>query len=134
MVLKLYFSYDSQRICINLDVHDIQEHIILRAIWMNFTWDHPTQSKARLLKGGGYLACMRHNYFANREGTLREDRIPLYEHNEEYIKFALPRHTTKSLFEVMTNWRLIPKVQNEPKLLESVDNMLIYFINIVSFL
>ena len=65
---------------------------------------------------------------------MREDGIPLYEHNEEYIKFALPRHTTKSLFEVMTNWRLILKVQNEPKLLESVDNMLSYFINIVSFL
>lgn len=39
---RTLFSYDSQRICMNLDVHNIREPIILRAMLMNFTGEHPT--------------------------------------------------------------------------------------------
>ena len=53
---RTLFPYDPQKICMSLHVHDIQEPIVLRVMLMNFTCDHPTQSKTRLLKGGGHLA------------------------------------------------------------------------------
>lgn len=37
---RTLFSYDSQIICMNLDVHDIREPIILRAMLINFTEEH----------------------------------------------------------------------------------------------
>ena len=37
---RVLFPYDSPRICMNLDVYDIQKPIILRVMLMNFTEDH----------------------------------------------------------------------------------------------
>jgi hypothetical protein len=82
---RTLFSYDSQRICMNLDVYDIREPIILRVVLMNFTGDYHAYLKARLLKGGGHLTCRRHNIFACRERILKKGEMSLYEHNREYV-------------------------------------------------
>ena len=91
---RILFPYDSQKISMSLPVHDIGEPIILRAMLMNFTGNHPAQSKAGMLKAGGHLACRRHNIFVNRERILGEVGIPLYEDNREYVRFPPPRRTT----------------------------------------
>jgi hypothetical protein len=115
---RILFPYDSQKICMSLHVHDIREPIILRAMLMNFTGDHPTQSKTGMLKGGGHLACRRHNIFAHKERILGEGGIPLYEDNKKYVRFSPPHRTTQSLLEAVTYWKSCPKVENEQKLLE----------------
>lgn len=115
---RTLFPYDSQKICISIFVHDIRKPIILRAMLMNFTCDHPTQSKAGMLKAGGHLACRRHNIFAHKEQILGEGKIPIYEDNKEYVRFPPPRRTAQSLLEAMTNWRSCPKVENEQELLD----------------
>jgi hypothetical protein len=99
---RTLFPYNSQKICTSLYVHDIREPIILRAMLMNFTGDHPTQSKAGMLKAGGHLACRRHNIFAHKERILGEGGTPLYEDNKEYVRFPPPRRTTQSLLEAVT--------------------------------
>ena len=77
---------------------------------MNFTGDHPAQSKAGMLKGRGHFACRRHNLFASRERILDEGGIiPLYKDHREYVRFPPPRRTSQSLFEAITYWRSLPQ-------------------------
>jgi hypothetical protein len=106
---RTLFPYDFQKIRLSLPVHDIGEPIILRAILMNFTGDHPAQSKAGMLKAGGHLACRRHNIFPHKERILGEGGIPLYEDNQEYVRFPPSRRTAQSLLEAVTYWRSLPQ-------------------------
>lgn len=67
----------------NLHVHDIQKPLILRTMLMDFISDHLAQSKTWLLKN--YIACRKHNIFAQKERILGDGGIFLYEHNREYV-------------------------------------------------
>ena len=43
--IRTLFLYNSERICMNFDVQDIREPIILSVMLMSFIWDHHVQSK-----------------------------------------------------------------------------------------
>lgn len=62
----ILYVYTSHTMSTNIDVHNIDESILVRAILMNFTRDHLAQSKVGLLKGGEHLAYRRYNLFAYR--------------------------------------------------------------------
>ena len=101
---------------------------------MNFTSDHLAQSKAGMLKAGGYLACRRHNLFANRERTLGEGGISLYEDNREFVRFPPPRRIAQSLLEAVTYWRCLLQGGERTKIARAGgNNMLFKFVDLVSF-
>lgn len=113
---QTFFLYDYQRISMNLHVHDIRDFIILRAMLMNFTCDHSPQSKAGILKAGGYLACKRHNLLAQKERILGEAGIPLFEDYQEYIRFPPSRPIAQSLLEAVTYWRFLSQGEERAKI------------------
>lgn len=100
---KTLFSYKSEIISGSVEVHNIGDPILLRAILLNFTGDHPVQSKIGLLKGGGHLACRRHDLFFCMGDMSVESGKSLYEQNRKHARFDPPRRTAETLLEAVIN-------------------------------
>lgn len=105
---KTLFSYKLETISESVEAHSIGDVVLLRAILLNFTGDHPAQSKVGLLKGGGYLACRRHDLFSCMEDMSADRGKIVYKQNRKHVRFNPPRRTAESLLEALTNWRTMP--------------------------